>query len=1382
VGATSWPPAIIKNVHELPMRLIRYLAVLLSLAAATPALAQDADILTGRVTTEDGRPVIGARVEVVSAETEITRSVLTDQNGRYMLQFPDGGGRYLVRITYIGYADVVQAVVRNAEEELLLTNFVMRTQAIALDAINVTAQRPPPSMTGAGEQSTGLSQELVNRLPLPDLDPNTLALLAAGVLGTSADSLSGRMGFSVAGMSDLLNQITLDGVVLGDGALGVPEEGVRRTQVTTSTFDASRGGFAGGQVSMMTARGNNRSGGALSYRLDDDALQMSSSASTNPFTRHNLGGSWGGPIVRNRLFYNGSFQLGRNTNYLFALAANDPLAAQRSGVAPDSIGRFLSILQNSYAFPVEGETGRYNQLNRDYRLQGRLDWNAVQRQGMSHTISLSGNTNINEQDSTRIRTLDLAQHGGDIERNSQLLRLGVSSRFGTSWTNNLTFSFSENWSSQMPFVELPEGQVRVTSEFEDGTRGTSNLVFGGNRSMPQEAYTRNLQVANDVSFLRPVGGQLHRLKVGGSVDMNKSIDRSTDNLFGTFTFASLEDFEANRPERFDRSLTERRARTGSLNAGLYVGDTWRVSMPLEITLGMRWDYSRLDQKPDYNPAVDAAFDRRTDITPDAWGFSPRIGFNYRLNEQGQPAKSLSGGIGMFAGRSPINIYSTAVRQTGLPNAEQRLTCIGDAVPIPDWDLYLSDPLAVPETCAAGGTGSGDPLSLRAPTVTLIDPDQSLPSSLRFDLGYRTGLPRNFTGNFRYTYSLGRGLWGYRDINLNETNTFALGNEGRPFFGDVSAIVPTTGAVTYGTSRINDEFGSVFDVVSSRESQAHQVTAQVSGMLPPKLFLSLNYTLGFARDQASGSFGMATTAGNPNESEWATSNNDRRHTLNLTTSYALTEWMEISATSRLSSGTPFTPMVNRDINGDGSRNDRAFVFDPALTADTAIANGMNRLLTNVPGSVESCLRSQLGRIADRNSCRNGWTESLDMRLSLRPNLPTLQRRLTMSLDTRNMLTGLDQVINGRNSMKGWGEGQRADANLLEVRGFDVTTNSFIYQVNEGFGQTRRGPNSFRSPFSITLSARLAVGGQPQMTNRGFGTMGMGMGMGGFGGPGGGAGGFAIRGEGGRATFGGAGFDMGALLRGALNVDSLLSAVLVNPVKQVLALRDSIALTDAQAASITQLSDTLDAQLSRRRGELEPAVELVLGSVRGGGQANPQQLAQQVQLQIQPHLTGARRESADAMMQVQRELSAEQWQKLPESVRATAQQQQRGGFSAVAFLDRMLANPLPVLLELKDTIRMTPEQVAQIEKLSTDLQISLAKRREDLGKRFDNVQPGAEQGRIFADLQPDIERARNEITAALRAAERLLTAEQWRQVPEQIRNPMQPQMGGRRGGGD
>jgi hypothetical protein len=272
--------------------------------------------------------------------------------------------------------------------------------------------------------------------------------------------------------------------------------------------------------------------------------------------------------------------------------------------------------------------------------------------------------------------------------------------------------------------------------------------------------------------------------------------------------------------------------------------------------------------------------------------------------------------------------------------------------------------------------------------------------------------------------------------------------------------------------------------------------------------------------------------------------------------------------------------------------------------------MTRLLDERAGRVRSCLESQFGGIADRNSCRNGWTQSLDMRASCGRTCRPLQRRLTISLDFRNVLTGLDQVINGRDNMRGWGEGQRADANLLEVRGFDPVANRFIYEVNEGFGQTRRGPNAFRNAFSITLSGRIAVGGQPH-----------------------------------------------------------------------------------------------DEQPRLRHHGIRAA-------------------------------------------------------------------------SAAWALDRMLANPLPVLLDLRETLAMTPDQVARIEKISTDLAVSLAERREVLGRRFDNVQ-GQQQARIFQELQPEIEKTRTEVSNALRAVERILTPEQWRQVPEQIRNPFQPQI--RRGPG-
>ncbi|MGQ0561482.1 MAG: hypothetical protein ACT443_06360 [Gemmatimonadota bacterium] len=69
---------------------------------------------------------------------------------------------------------------------------VTLAEPIELEELEVTARRPPPGRGQSGEQSTQLSQELLNRLPLPDLDPNSIALLAAGVVATEVDSLTGR--------------------------------------------------------------------------------------------------------------------------------------------------------------------------------------------------------------------------------------------------------------------------------------------------------------------------------------------------------------------------------------------------------------------------------------------------------------------------------------------------------------------------------------------------------------------------------------------------------------------------------------------------------------------------------------------------------------------------------------------------------------------------------------------------------------------------------------------------------------------------------------------------------------------------------------------------------------------------------------------------------------------------------------------------------------------------------------------------------------------------------------------------------------------------------------------------------------------------------------
>jgi hypothetical protein len=318
--------------------------------------------------------------------------------------------------------------------------------------------------------------------------------------------------------------------------------------------------------------------------------------------------------------------------------------------------------------------------------------------------------------------------------------------------------------------------------------------------------------------------------------------------------------------------------------------------------------------------------------------------------------------------------------------------------------------------------------------------------------------------------------------------------------------------------------------------------------------------------------------------------------------------------------------------------------------------------------------------------------------------------------------------------------------------------------------------------LRLTARLAVGGQPFQNNRGFGTP---MGVrdlagGGFGGgPGGDGGGRFSRGEGGPGGF------MGMLRSeaGELNPDSIAARAFTNPLRDILARADSIALSQEQQTRLNARADSLDMVLNTRREALRSALANVDFSAlervqrragppsEGAGPPNMEAF-ERFQRAMQPITEAARKDVSSALQRTRAELSAAQWQQLPLTIRAgatTAATGGRGG-NIVALIDRMLANPIPVLLELKDTLGLSAEQVTQVQVIAQSLQEKLGKRREEMGRKLENVS-AQQQGQLFMEMQPLIESTRREVMSSLAEVQKVLTAEQWTRVPEQIKNPFQ-----------
>jgi hypothetical protein len=415
---------------------------------------------------------------------------------------------------------------------------------------------------------------------------------------------------------------------------------------------------------------------------------------------------------------------------------------------------------------------------------------------------------------------------------------------------------------------------------------------------------------------------------------------------------------------------------------------------------------------------------------------------------------------------------------GTVGAETQLVCVGAGVPIPDWSAYATGQAAIPSQCADSASGAAVPAR---PNVTTFDPRFKAPHALRASLALL-----QHVGTWSLTvegaYARGKSQYGFRDLNLAGAPRFSLADEGgRPVYVPADSIVPATGTVSPTASRVQPAFGRVVLIRSDLESDTKQLSVALSGGTRRGATVRVSYTLTRSRDQssfaccsASQGFAAPTTAGDPNVPEWATSDLERRHALLATATYPLSDGLEIGMVGRLLSGAPFTPLVGSDLNGDGARNDRAFLFDPATESDTAIATGMRSLLSSASAGLRGCLQRQLGRIAARNSCTGPWQPSLDLQINWHPAWFGADRRLTLSLLTVNLLGGLDEWLHGAAQRQGWGNSSSPDPVLLYVRGFDPGTERFRYAVNGRFGSLASAVGGVVAPFQLALQGQLTLG--------------------------------------------------------------------------------------------------------------------------------------------------------------------------------------------------------------------------------------------------------------------------------------------------------------------
>jgi hypothetical protein len=1069
--------------------------VSLSGPAALGAQGVDPDIVRGRVVRPDSQPVPNAQVKVTGVTSQQSRSTRSDARGNFQILMPTGEGDYLLEVTAIGYLPVQVRLTREGDVEVLRANVVMRQAPQNLEAARIVEARRPPREAASVDVAGG--DRFIGTNALSAELQGDMIQLAATIPGISLVlNPDGTIaGVSALGLAPSQNSTRLNG--LPTGSANVPRDAQTRAVVSTSAYDPSRGGFSGAQVNVTSSNPAELSAyirHGVRLTLDDPTLQSTDPAARTLRPEYRnivMSGRSTGPVVRDTLNYNISWQANRRTSPLNSVLEADADGLNRLGLAPDSVARLTALLP-TIGVPIRVGGVGSGRTTEAASMLAQIDWLKSAGAQFSTTLNASYNSNDNLGVSTRA----VPAYGGRQRSFSLTAQERATTYFAGSFLNDLALGVDIQSSKGTPYLRMPQGSVLVNSAIAEGGAAPTTVAFGSGSGLRARSDAGSVSFLDQVSWF--LGDNRHRIKGTVEGSYGWTSNEQLANADGSFSYLSLADLQAGRASSFTRRLNTPEISANGISGGVSIGDTFRRTNRMQFQYGFRADAATFATKPAYNAALDQALGVKTDRVPTDVGVSPRVGFNWAFGSapaaafppgtffvlaggggpQLPPRATLRGGVGRFWGMpTPIaNTLLSAIDQTGLPSAAQQITCVGSAVPAFNWNDALANPNSVPSACADGTAGTS--FAVTQPRVTAFDPSFHAPSSWRGNVELTGYITARLRGTVNLQYSENTHLGSTLDRNFAGTQRFALPDEGnRPVYVNTGSIVSTTGQSTISDSRIAPAFAQVMMNRGDGRSRSTQLSVTLTPNISFICFTncfngSVTYTTIAVRDAVRG-FG-GSTDGDPRLFSWARSNGDVRHQFQVNGFYSFLNRFNAQFTGTFRSGTPYTPMVIGDVNGDGSGgNDRAFVFAPGAAADPDVGLAMQTLMANATGEARDCLRKNLGKIAERNSCAAPWSATLSASFGIQPGTWGLPPRMQLGVNLINPLAGIDALVHG-GELAGWGQTPPPDPVLLYVRGFDSNTRRFKYDVNQRFGETRANRSIPTAPFQVQVDVRWALG--------------------------------------------------------------------------------------------------------------------------------------------------------------------------------------------------------------------------------------------------------------------------------------------------------------------
>jgi carboxypeptidase family protein len=980
--------------------------------------------LFGTVTDKSGAVIPAAQVTTTHLGTNLSRTVQASATGDYRIEFLPIG-EYKLAVAAQGFKTFVQTGV------VLEVNVVARVDATldigaASEVVEVTSDAPLVNTDNASLGRTVANAE-INGLPIVNRNVYTLLTLTPGVQSSSNSIVLGfpeQRTMIHGGVDGGAGSVSyyLDG---GNNMTGLRNTGnvnpnpdaIQEFRVITNNYSADYGKMSGGVVTVVTKSGTNEFHGSAFEFLRNDHLNANvwtpgGTLFKAPLRRNQFGGALGGPIRRNKTFFFGTYSGLRQVTSTLLNSAVVPTALERQGnfsqskilpvdpatkvpfangiIPPTSFDSTARNILNQYIPAAnEAQSGYQTQIPSPYRTDEVLV-------KIDHSFTDSNRFTASYYETSGNNTLIPINSGGSPVGNlpwstqqftwrQQNVNASDTIVISPATVDQVWVTYIRNLGGRLNLPQTSLGDLGSNFRIQ-GTPSLPQISVSGYFTLGQSiagpaAGTNNYSVRNTLSTTR---GR-HTLKFGGEMSLNKDVQQTLLNNYGTFSFTgtftknALADFLAGTPVTMNQDAPVTALDNSWSYAG-FVQDDFRVTPRLILNLGLRWDLQTPPTDPfnremTFEPGVQSKIVPSAPlgmlfpgdpgvtrgIVPIRWKkFSPRVGLAF--DPFGDGKTSIRTAAGIFYGSVSGNEWNTtsnfqpfAVRQQF--NNVQSLTnpygnLPGGVSPFP----YSYDP---------------------------AKPRFITPANL-------FGIANDF--QWPYTYQLNFSAQRQvKDVSFTVAYVGALAHR-LPFGVDVNYPYYDAAAAT---SNVNarrpidtNKLGSILMMESNMNASYHglqfTVEKRMGKRLGFKAFYTFSKSLDGAQLQNNTTQGLAQDFSALGE-EKGRADFDTRHT--FVTSFiwnldyvgranrfvrAIAGGWSLSGIMTLRSGYPFTITSGKDNNVDGNNNDRANLvgdpyLDPHRSRSAVVAEWFNTaaFATNAPGTDGNAGRNILDGPGFRN---------------------------------------------------------------------------------------------------------------------------------------------------------------------------------------------------------------------------------------------------------------------------------------------------------------------------------------------------------------------------------------------------------------------------------